>query len=130
MTLVLSPCKYIKGSESHLCKEHYGVYTSGMNKTHALVLISLASLIGVAPCLASEPETKQAIAVMGGQAIPTTVDDAAIQKAIETLIKQQQNQVIDIRKKIPNKLDNPVGEHPLRYSDKVMILGGAEAMPM
>jgi hypothetical protein len=102
-----------------------------MNKTNTLILISLATLtFGVAPTLASEPDTQQTIAMMGTQPAPVVVDDAAIQKAIETLIKQQ-SQTIDIKKKLPiNKLDNPVGEHPLRNSEKTLILGGAEAIPM
>jgi len=101
-----------------------------MNKTHTLILISLISLVGFAPCLASEPDTKQAIALMGTQPTPVLVDDVAIQKAIDTLIKQQKNHTIDIKKNIPNKLDNPVGEHPLRNSEKILILGGSEAIPM
>ena len=99
-----------------------------MNKTNTLLLISLATLtFGVAPVLASEPETQQTVAMMGTQPAPV-VDDVAIQKAIQTLIKQQ-NQTIDLKKKVPlNKLDNPVGEHPLRNNN--LILGGAEAIPM
>lgn len=107
------------------------VYTSVMNKTNTLLILSLATLLGSAPCLASEPETIQTVAVLGSQpAAPVQVIDSSIQKAIQDLVKQQQKTNVDIRKKIPAKLDNPVGEHPLRNSDKVLILGGAEVMPM
>ena len=67
---------------------------------------------------------------MGGHASPAVATDSAVQKAIEALIKQQGKQ-LDLRKKIPAKQDNPIGEiNPLRNSGRELILGGAEAMPM
>lgn len=103
------------------------VYTRGMNKLTTL-LISLA--VASAPCLSAEPDTTQAVALMGSQpAAPVVVNDSTIQKAIEELIRKQQKQYVDIKKKIPNKLDNPVGDaHPLR--NRNLILGGAEVTPM
>jgi hypothetical protein len=101
-----------------------------MNSKHTLLLISLATLAGINPCLAYGPDTRQANAMLGTQPVPVMMDDAAIQKAAQSLVKQQQTKTIDIRKKIPQKLDNPLGENPLRNSDKVLILGGAEIIPM
>ncbi len=65
---------------------------------------------------------------MGSQPAAPVANDSAVRKAIQELIKRQQKQ-IDIKKKIPLKLDNPVGEeHPLRNPN--LILGGAEAITM
>ena len=99
-----------------------------MNKTYTLVLISLAILAGSAPSLASPPDTQTAVAMVGSRTAPVVVDDAAIQKAVESLVQKQQP--INIRKRIQNKLDNPVGLHPFRNAENVLILGGAEAIPM
>ncbi|MBX9685976.1 MAG: hypothetical protein K2X27_04690 [Candidatus Obscuribacterales bacterium] len=102
-----------------------------MNTKHTSLFVSIAAVFAVAaPAPAVEPDTKQSVALMGSQPAPVLVNDSAIQKAIEALIKQQQKKDVDIKRKIPNKLDNPVGQNPLRNSDKVLILGGAEAMPM
>ncbi len=101
-----------------------------MNKSITLISISFAATIVAAPCLASEPDTQQTVALMGSQpAAPVAANDSAVKKAIQELIKRQQKQYIDIKKKIPVKLDNPVGEeHPLRNPN--LILGGAEAITM
>lgn len=97
-----------------------------MNKTHTVILSSLSALAITLPVFANEPDTNQTVGVMGSQqAAPVVVNDATIKKAIETLIKQQEKK-IDIRKKIPQKLDNPVGSRP--STDKVLILG--DAVPM
>lgn len=102
-----------------------------MMKTSTILLTTLF-LAGASTsvCFADEQVASQAVAVMGSQSNPTIVNDSAVQKAIEALIKQQIKQ-LDLKKKIPaNKQDNPIGSHPLRNTDKVMILGGAEVMPM
>lgn len=80
-------------------------------------------------CFADEQTAPQAVAVMGAQTSPVIVNDTAVQKAIEALIKQQVKQ-LDLKKRIPtNKQDNPIGSNPLRHNEN-LILGGAEAMPM
>lgn len=101
-----------------------------MNKSLTLLTISVAAAFAAAPCLASEPDTQQTVALLGSQpAAPAAASDSAVKKAIQELIKRQQKQYIDIQKKIPVKLDNPVGEqHPLRNPN--LIIGGAEAIPM
>lgn len=91
-------------------------------------MTTLSALLISAPVLAGEPDTKEAIALMGGQpAAPVVMNDAATKKAIETLIKQQEKK-LELKKKIPVKLDNPVGAVPLRNTDRVLILG--DAVPM
>ncbi len=105
-----------------------------MNKLHTIIFLS-ATLLGVsAPCMASESDsTKLTVAMLGSQSGHAVANDAALQKAIEALVKQQQQQQkqnVDLKKRLPNKLDNPIGEHPLRDSERTLILGGAEAMPM
>lgn len=81
-----------------------------------------------APAFASEPDTNATAGLMGVQAAPAVLNDSQIKKAIENLIKQQEKK-IDLKKKIPAKLDNPVGAKPSRDStDKVMILG--DSVPM
>jgi hypothetical protein len=122
--------KVIKGSVITLCKPDFEVYTSSMIKTNLAFLVLLAILAGVAPVLAGVPETRPVIGLMGPQAAPVAVDDAAIQKAIETLIKQHKTQPVKPKKKFPEKLDNPIGMRPLRDNDKVLIMGGAEIIPM
>lgn len=101
-----------------------------MIKTSILLSITLVSVFAALPCFALELDAKQSVGLMGGQAAtPVNLSDSALQKAIENLIKQQEKK-IDLKKRIPNKLDNPIGVNPLRESDKVLILGGAEAFPM
>lgn len=79
---------------------------------------------------AGEQTAPQTVAIMGAQASPAVVNDTAVQRAIEALIKQQSKQV-ELRKKIPqHKPDNPIGANPLRHSENTLILGGAEAIPM
>lgn len=104
-------------------------YTSAMNIISKLALITVSFLLAI-PCFALELDNQQSVGLMGSQASPVNLNDKAVQKAIEALIKQYEKKNIDLKKKIPNKLDNPVGENQLRNSDKVLILGGAEAIPM
>jgi hypothetical protein len=101
-----------------------------MRKKSTILLISLASVLVAAPGLAAPPETSQVVAMMGTQPAPVIVDDLTIQKAIEALVKQQKQRHVDIRKKIPERLDNPLGEQPLKDNKKVLILGGPDVVPM
>ena len=98
-----------------------------MNKTNTLILSSLTALLLSAPAFANEPDTNQSVALMGSGQAPVVVNDSAIKKAIENLIKQQEKNV-DMKKKIPVKLDNPVGSRPVRDTDRTLILG--DAVPM
>lgn len=98
-----------------------------MNKTHTLLLSSVSALLLAAPAFANEPDTNLSLGLMGSQpAAPVVVSDSTLKKAIETLIKQQEKK-IDLKKKIPVKLDNPLGAKP-RDTDRVLILG--DAVPM
>ncbi len=101
-----------------------------MNKKQISAFISLASLfLALQSVSAKEPDTRELVGLMGSQpAAQVVVNDAAMKKAIEALIKQQEKK-IEIKKKFPEKLDNPLGQkHAPINTDKVLILG--DAVPM
>ena len=97
-----------------------------LKTTCALALLVAVQL--VAPVLAAPTvELQQYTALLGSPIVQIPVKDPLLKKAIE-LLQEHQAKPIEAPKK--SKPDSPIGGSRSTDSDKALILGGPDVVPM